>query len=86
MGYCSRGLLGFQSDASKVFERLYSKVNQDGQQAVETLRELWAHAFENMRQGIVDELRFFSRAEAGETNRGAELRKAESVHGPGSTG
>ena len=64
MGYCSRGLLGFQSDASKLFEQLYSKVNQDGQQAVETLQELWAHAFENMRQGIVDELRFFSRAEA----------------------
>ena len=44
MGYCSRGLLGFQSDASKVFERLYSKVNQDGQQAVETLRAAAAAA------------------------------------------
>jgi len=78
---CGRGLLGVQSEASKLREHLYRVVSEEGQSAVEILKALWRNATASMRRVITEELRHFARTEAGESQKGVEIRKAEAVHG-----
>lgn len=79
---CGRGLLGAQSELSRLREHLYKVVSEGGETAVETLRELWKFANKAQKRVIQEELRHFARAEAGETQRAAELRSAEALRGP----
>lgn len=79
---CGRGLLGAQSELSRLRERLYRLVSEDGEVAIEALRELWKVANKPQRRLIQEELRHFAKSQAGESQKAVELRAAESLHGP----
>ena len=67
------------TEASKLRTKLHRIVREDGEPALETSRERWAHANKTQQQVITAELRQFGRTEAGESQRSAEPRKAEAV-------
>jgi len=78
---CGKGLLGLQTEASKLRESIYRLVSDDNNATVETLQELWRHATKSQKLVLEDELRYLAKPEAGMSRRAAELKKAEAMHG-----
>jgi len=76
---CGRGMLGVQTESSKLVEKLTDIVS--GENAVSELRELWAIANSTHRRLIEEKLRYLARTELGESEKQAELRKVERIFG-----
>ena len=74
-----RGLLGVQSEISRLRGRLYRPVNDSNLQ--ETLCGLWKEAGAAGKRIIMDARRHADHFEASKTEKAAELREADAVHG-----
>ena len=67
--------LAEHTEVSKLRATLYRVVREDGEPALETIRELWAHSNKTQQQVMTAELKQFARTESGESQRSAEPRK-----------
>lgn len=76
---CGEGLLGKQSEASKLMEQLAVIINGDDRE--KKIQEIWAAASPAMRQLIQETLSDLGKVREGENIRSAELRNAERKFG-----